>query len=231
MNTQPSTVIPSFGRRRGRKLRQSRSVLMETLLPELLITLPSAACNLQLTTLLPNPRLPLWFEIGFGNGEHLVGQAMRNPGVNFIGVEPYINGMASLLAAIDRHALTHIRIFDGDARALLEALPDASIDRLFVLFPDPWPKARHHKKRLVSVNSLALFHRKLKEGGRLRIATDHADYCTSILENLCICGKFTWSARVQADWSDPPADWVRTRYQEKAEAEGRKATFLEWVKA
>ena len=227
---QQSPVIPSFGRRRGRKLRPNRNALVETLLPQLRIALPSATCHLPLATLFPNPNLPVWFEIGFGNGEHLVEQARRNPQVNFIGCEPYINGMASLLAAIDRDALTNIRLFDGDARVLLETLPDASLDRLFVLFPDPWPKNRHHKKRLISLNTLPLFYQKLKPSGRFRITTDHADYCTWILETLLAYGKFTWAAKAQADWEQPPADWVRTRYQEKAEAEGRKATFLEWVK-
>ncbi|HEU5047010.1 MAG TPA: tRNA (guanosine(46)-N7)-methyltransferase TrmB [Rickettsiales bacterium] len=222
------SLLPSFGRRRGRKLRASRSILFETLLPKLLI--PEPASSLTPAELFAEPEKPLWFEIGFGGGEHMAQQARWNPNVNFIGCEPYINGMASLLASVDKEKIANIRLFDGDARLLLEKLPDASIERMFVLFPDPWPKARHHKKRIISQGSLELFYRKLKPGGRLRIATDHVDYGIWMLENLLAFKKFTWEANNHTDWDTPPADWVRTRYQAKAEAEGRMATFLNLVK-
>lgn len=226
---EPShSLLPSFGRRRGRKLRASRSRLFETLLPGLLVTKPETA--LSLPEIFAQPQRPLWYEIGFGGGEHLAEQARRNPEVNFIGCEPYINGMASLLASIDREKLANIRLYDGDARLLLETLPDASVERIFVLFPDPWPKARHHKKRIVSTASLALFHRKLKPGGLLRLATDHVDYGIWMLEHLQAFKKFEWQVKNHADWDTPPSDWVPTRYQAKAEAEGRKAIFLNLVK-
>ncbi len=222
-------ILRSFGRRRGRKLRTSRQALFDSLLPELLIDLSSAG-SLQLATLFSNPDLPLWFEIGFGGGEHLLEQAKNHPGVNFIGCEPYVNGMAALLAAIESHKLTSIRLYDNDARELLERLPDNSVERLFVLFPDPWPKKRHHKKRIISQNSLALFYRKITMDGLLRIATDHEDYCTWMLENMLRFEKFEWQAKTCSDWQTPPSGWVATRYQAKALAEGRQAVFLDWVK-
>jgi len=223
MNSENPTLLRSYGRRHGRKLRAGQAALVETLLPQLLITLPPE-------NMFADPSLPVWFEIGFGAGEHLVEQARQNPGINFIGCEPYVNGMASLLAAIERDALKNIRLYGGDARLLLSELADNSLERIFVLFPDPWPKARHHKKRIISRNSLELFYRKLTMGGLLRIATDHEDYCIWILENLLAFRKFEWRAKTQDDWNNPPQDWVATRYQAKAEAEGRRAVFLDWIK-
>lgn len=216
-------------------MRASRDILFNTILPELLINIPTALphtnidASLRPEALFNSPDRPVWFEIGFGGGEHLAQQARLNPEINFIGCEPYINGMASLLVAIDKHKLSNIRLYDGDARLLLEKLPDSSVERIFVLFPDPWPKARHHKKRLISEDSLELFRRKLKINGLLRIATDHEDYCTWMLENIIAFGKFKWLAESQADWNNPPSDWVVTRYQQKAEAQGRKAVFIDLV--
>jgi len=223
MTETHSTPLRSYGRRQGRKLKTTQSELVKSLLPKLLITLPANAP-------LYDAQKPLWFEIGFGGGEHLVEQARKHPHINFIGCEPYINGMAKLLAAIEKDKLSNIRLYDGDARSLLEALPDESIERLFVLFPDPWPKARHNKRRLISQASLALFYQKLKAGGLLRIASDHEDYVQWILEQLMLFNKLKWTAQQHTDWEMPPADWVRTRYQAKAEAEGRAAVFLDWIK-
>jgi tRNA (guanine-N7-)-methyltransferase len=233
MNEPTQNLLRSFGRTRGRRLHKSRSAILETLLPKLLIALHDeapATCNLQPATLFSTHSCPLWFEIGFGGGEHLVEQARRHPEINFIGCEPYINGMASLLVAIDKDKLTNIRLYDGDARELLEKLPDNSIERLFILFPDPWPKARHHKRRIINKNSLKLFYRVLQPGGLLRLATDHEDYGAWMLENLLAFGKFRWTATSSNDWKNPPADWAATRYQAKAEAEGRKPLFLDWKK-
>lgn len=227
---QPSTVLRSYGRRHGRKLRASRTNLISTLLPRLLISLPPEMQLLPLDILFPNAQAPLWFEIGFGGGEHLVEQARQHPDINFIGCEPYINGMASLLSRIDKEKLANIRLYDGDARLVLERLPEASVERLFILFPDPWPKARHHKRRIICQDSLTLFHRKLKPQGLLRIATDHEAYGAWMLEHLLTFGKLTWNAKTCSNWKNPPPDWVRTRYQAKAEAEGRKTLFLDWVK-
>lgn len=228
MTTQQPSYLNSFGRRNGRKLRANRSALLESILPKLLINVPDT--DLALEKIVTHTDTPLWFEIGFGGGEHLVYQARLHQDINFIGCEPYINGIASLLARIEKENLTNIRLYNGDARLLLEKLPDASIERLFILFPDPWPKVRHHKRRLISQEGLALFYRKLMPGGLLRIATDHEDYSIWILAHLLEFKKLKWQAKIAEDWNNSPPDWVTTRYQAKAQIEGRKAIFLNWVK-
>lgn len=219
--SNPPAFIPSFGRRKGHRLKPSRHNLMETLLPRLLIS--------DSNPFTPTTK-PLWFEIGYGSGEHLQAQAIANPGVQFIGCEPYINGVAKLLATIEEQSITNIRLYDGDARLLLEQLPDSSLERLFILFPDPWPKNRHHKRRIINEQSIPLFHQKLKPGGLLRIATDHVDYSTWILEHMVIAQGFDWQAKTPTGWQTPPAGWVTTRYQAKAIAEGRVAVFLDFHK-
>lgn len=223
-----STPLRSFGRRHGRKLKASHADLVDKLLPQLMI--PVSESPLEAASLFANPAHPLRMEIGFGGGEHLVGQAVTLPEVNFIGCEPYMNGMAKLLAVIDRENLNNIRLYDDDARVLLARFPDASFARLDVLFPDPWPKARHHKRRIISQDTLELFHNKLLPGGILRLATDHAEYGAWMLEQLMRFGKLRWTAEREADWTNPPSDWIPTRYQRKAEEEGRPAMFLEWIK-
>ena len=158
---------------------------------------------------------PLWLEIGFGSGEHLAHQAVLNPGVGIIGCEPYVNGIAGLLKHIDDEKLSNIRVFTEDARLLIEQLPDASLERVFILYPDPWPKVRHHKRRLVSTETLNSLARVMKSGGELRLATDHADYCTWMLERLLAHPAFTWQASDCNDWLRPWSDWIPTRYEEK----------------
>lgn len=227
MSNKPAKYIASFGRRKGHKLRPSRAILFETLLPTIEVAKPQGA--IAAASLFGNDN-PLWFELGFGGGEHLAEQALRNPHINFIGCEPYINGISSLLVAIDEHKLSNVRVYGGDARDILDNLPDGSIGRMFILFPDPWPKARHHKRRIVNQTTLSILHQKLKEGALLRVATDHVDYCTWILEHFLLFNKFLWQASRPADWHDAPADWVPTRYQAKAEQEGRKAVFLDFIK-
>ncbi len=218
-------MLPSYGRRRGHKIRKSRDMLLKTLLPRLLVTLPENNLPLEWAT-----GKTLWVEIGFGGGEHLAEQARLHPDITFIGCEPYINGVAGLLAAIEHSQLSNTQIFDGDGRLLLERLPDNSVERLFILFPDPWPKTRHHKRRIISTASLALFYKKLQPSGMLRLVTDHEDYGTWMLEHLLAFGKLTWTAKRHTDWDTPSADWVPTRYQAKAAAEGRMPLFLDWVK-
>lgn len=227
MSGKPAKYIASFGRRKGHKLRPSRAALFETLLPTIEVAKPEGAITA--ATLFGNNN-PLWFELGFGGGEHLAEQAQRNPHVSFIGCEPYINGTSTLLVAIDEHKLTNIRVYGGDARDILDNLPDESIERMFILFPDPWPKARHHKRRIINQTTLSILYQKLKKGGLLRVATDHVAYSEWILEHFAIFNKFLWKATRPADWQTPPDDWVPTRYQGKAEAEGRKAVFLDFIK-
>ncbi len=180
-----------------------------------------------LSPLIPNP---LWIEIGFGSGEHLAAQAEANPGVTLLGCEPYINGIGNLLLRLQDRPLTNLRIYTDDVRLLLEKLPDASVERVFILFPDPWPKSRHHKRRLIQPAFLRQLARVMKPGSRLNLATDHVDYLTWMLTHLLASPDFTWTAKSQADWATPPADWTRTRYQEKAEAEGRIGTWLEFLR-
>ena len=169
-------------------------------------------------------------EIGFGGGEHLLMQAERYPDTLFIGCEPFINGVAKCLAGIEAKNLTNIRLFTHDARELLKALPDASLDTAFILFPDPWPKARHNKRRLVNAETLSMLARTQKRGGRLLIATDHVDYSVWILEVLLVHPDYTWTAQAQADWQTPPVEWTETKYQRKTSAEGRAPQFFECVR-
>jgi len=156
-----------------------------------------------------------WLEIGFGGGEHMAAQAARRPDVLILGAEPFHNGVASAVRHVDEQGLANVRIEDGDARALMARLPDASLARIFVLFPDPWPKARHHKRRLIQAETLAEFARLLAPGGRLRFASDWADYVDWTLERVLASGAFAWNARRAHDWRTPPADHVSTRYEQK----------------
>jgi len=200
--------LRSFGRRKGRNLRTAKQELFETLLPKLQISLSKAK------TL--NPNSPIWLEIGFGGGEHLAHLAGLHPEIQFIGCEPFVNGIAGLLTHIEEHKLSNIRIYADDARDLIASLPDNSLERVFILYPDPWPKTRHNKRRLIStklLNSLALV---MKKGAELRLATDSADYATWMLERLLAHPAFTWQAKSCTDWLTPPPEWISTRYEQKA---------------
>lgn len=207
----------SFGRNRGRTLRPLQQSLVDELLPKITVAGMPDTTGYQ----------KLALEIGFGAGEHLLAQAAHNPDTLFIGVEPYINGVAKCLARIDQQKLSNIRINTYDARMLMKALPDGCLDSAFILFPDPWRKQRHHKRRLVNQQTLAMLARLQKPGARLLIASDHVDYCTWILEQLAVTPYYAWTAREQADWLTPPADWAETKYQRKTTAQGRAPHFFE----
>ncbi len=157
----------------------------------------------------------VWLEIGFGGGEHMAAQAARAPDVLILGAEPFQNGVASAVRHIDEQGLENVRLLDGDARDLLTRLPDASLARAFILFPDPWPKARHHKRRLVREETVAELARVLRPGGRLRFASDVAHYVDWALEVIIANPAFTWTANRADDWRTPPADHITTRYEEK----------------
>ncbi|MGH7013282.1 MAG: tRNA (guanosine(46)-N7)-methyltransferase TrmB [Stellaceae bacterium] len=213
-----------YGRRRGRKLRAGRRALMDTLLPRLRVVLPPVGM-LDAPALFPGTD-ELWLEIGFGAGEHLAAQARAHPAVGFLGAEVFENGVAKLLVAIDRDRLTNVRLFDDDARLLLARLPDRSLGRAFILFPDPWPKERHKKRRIVASETLDELARTLRPGAELRLATDDADYAEWIVGVVESHPAFVEVARGAGDWPDRPADWPATRYEQKALAAGRTPRFF-----
>jgi tRNA (guanine-N7-)-methyltransferase len=213
------------GRRRGRRLRPHRQDLLTGLLPGLRVTLPAGRA-LDPAGLFPQPPTESWLEIGFGSGEHLAEQARRHPEIGFIGCEVFVNGVAALVGQVERQKLANVRIFDDDARLLLTALPEASIGRAFLLFPDPWPKTRHAKRRFIGSANLATMAHILADGAEFRVATDDVGYVRWTLQQLIGHPDFRWTATGPNDWRSPPADWVETRYQRKAVAAGRQPVFL-----
>ena len=167
----------------------------------------------------------IWLEIGFGSGEHLAHQAQTNPDVLFFGVEPYLNGVASLLGKIRREKIDNILLHPGDARDLFDVIPDGAVSKAFLLYPDPWPKARHHRRRFVTPEHLQPLHAVLSAGSQLRVATDIPDYVRQTLEEVPKAG-FEWLARSPEDWREPWSDWLSTRYEQKALREGRVPHYL-----
>lgn len=203
-----------YGRRKGRPLRQRQQALVDAALPSLEIA--EGEGTLDPRMLFDPPRERVWMEIGFGGGEHLAHQAAMHPDIGFIGSEPYLNGVASLLDHMEQAGLANIRIQPDDVRPLLARLPDASIERLFILFPDPWPKNRHHRRRIVGPETIPEFARILADGGLLRLASDHPGYVEWMLRYLGQDDRFEWTARRPSDWRERPADQIRTRYEAKA---------------
>ena len=172
---------------------------------------------------------PVWLEVGFGGGEHLVHQAVQNPNVGLIGAEPYINGIAMLLGKIRGAGAKNIRVHPGDARDLMDVLPAGSIEKAFLLYPDPWPKKRHHRRRFVTPEHLELLYDILAPGAEFRIATDIQDYVRQAMEEVPKAG-FQWMAEQASDWRAPWGDWLSTRYEQKALREGRVPTYLTFQK-
>lgn len=200
----------SYGRIKSRPIKPRQAALMDTLLPQ--IRCPAAPFDP--AALMPGAE-EVWLEIGFGGGEHMAAQAARRPDVLILGAEPFLNGVASAVRHIDEQGLKNVRVHDGDVRDLIARLPDACLTRVFILFPDPWPKARHHKRRLVQADLLAELARVLKPGGRLRFASDWADYVDWTLERILASPDFRWTAGRADDFRRPPADHITTRYEEK----------------
>lgn len=203
--------LRSYGRRRGKKLRPGRERLMAELLPAIELD-PERPVLDQFDP----PRRAYWMEIGFGGGEHLVEQAAAHPDVGLIGCEPYLDGVAKALSAIQDRGLDNVRLYPDDARHLFAQIPDGGLERVFVLFPDPWPKTRHHKRRLIQTPFLDEIARILAPGGELRVASDHMDYIRWTLAHLTPHPAFEWTAEHPRDWRTPPADWIETRYEQKA---------------
>lgn len=203
----------TFGRIGGRKLSQRQQNLVDNALPKLRVPVPDSG-YVDPSQLFETPR-QVWFEIGFGGGEHPVGQAARHPDIGIIASEVFIEGLAKCLGLIEDQKITNLRLWDLDARELLERLETNSLDRLFILFPDPWPKARHHKRRIIQTEFLDEAARVLKPGGRLRFATDVRHYADEALTRLLQHPDFVWLAERATDWQTPPADHVATRYETK----------------
>ena len=215
-----------YGRRQGHRLRPGRQRQLVERLPELQVRLPETG-SLDPAQLIPG-RERLWLEIGFGAGEHLAAQAAAHPEVGLIGCEPYLAGVASLLATAEREGLSNLRVVVDDARLLLCALPDDCLERIFVLFPDPWPKTRHHKRRIVSSATAAEFARILAPDGELRLATDDMGYARAMLLALGTRTELVWQAERPPDWRERPAGWPPTRYEQKALAAGRRCVYLRY---
>ncbi|PPR10768.1 MAG: tRNA (guanine-N(7)-)-methyltransferase [Alphaproteobacteria bacterium MarineAlpha11_Bin1] len=218
-----------YGRRCGRRLRAGQKALVKNLLPKL-----------EIDPLLTAPFDPpacfgagiedYWLEIGFGSGEHLAWQAENHPRVGIVGCEPFMNGVVKLLSRVRDAGLDNVRIYRDDARILVERLPESSLGRAFILFPDPWPKVRHHKRRVICMKFLSHLASALRDESELRVATDHAGYLEWILWHLRGHQDFAWHASKPGDWQERPNDWPSTRYQEKAIAAARKCTFLTYIR-
>ncbi|WP_244505496.1 tRNA (guanine(46)-N(7))-methyltransferase TrmB [Methyloceanibacter stevinii] len=217
--------LRSYGRRKGKRLTARKAALVADLLPRLRPDLSHPAPN-DVRTLFDRALREAWLEIGFGGGEHLLWQARANPDIGMIGCEPFLNGVASLLGGIDDHGIETILIHDGDARDLIAWLPDASISRAFILFPDPWPKKRQAKRRLLTPALVRSLARILQPGGELRFASDDMNYVRAALFTIGRDGDYVWTASRANDWRERPADWPETRYERKALSEGRKPSYL-----
>ncbi|MET0274222.1 MAG: tRNA (guanosine(46)-N7)-methyltransferase TrmB [Phenylobacterium sp.] len=216
--------LRSYGRLKSRPIKPRQAALVDARLPGLRI--PPGP--LDPMTLKPDAR-EVWLEIGFGGGEHMAAQAAKAPDVLILGAEPFQNGVASAVRHIDEQGLTNVRLQDGDVRELIARLPDACLARVFILFPDPWPKARHQKRRLVQPDTVEDLARLLKPGGKLRFASDWADYVDQALERLSASPQFRWTGERADDWRVPPADHVTTRYEEKRLGDCARV-FLDFVR-
>jgi tRNA (guanine-N7-)-methyltransferase len=225
MNPQPHQTRAFFGRRKGHKLRPNQARLMETLLPRLAIDL-SRPAPAELSELFSVPVGEIALEIGFGGGESMVEQAQAHPRTGMIGVEPFVNGMAKALSAIESGGLQNIRLHFDDAAGLIAWLPEASLSRVDLIHPDPWPKRRHWKRRFVQDSTVTQFARVLRRGGELRFATDIADYAAWTLQHLLRSPAFDWTAQCADDWRQAWPGFTPTRYHAKAARQQRASCFL-----
>jgi tRNA (guanine-N7-)-methyltransferase len=221
----PHRQTSFFGRRKGHKLRDHQARLVEHLLPSLALDLARGAPE-DLTDLFDAGTTDVKLEIGFGGGEHLLAEARANPQSGFIGCEPYVNGLAKILSRIETEPTRNIRLLAGDAAELLAWAPAASLTRIDLIHPDPWPKRRHWKRRFVQPHMIATMARVLKSGGEFRFVSDIDDYCAWTLSHFARAADFTWTAERADDWRKPWSNFQMTRYGAKATREGRKATYL-----
>ena len=237
---QENSTPKFFGRRKGRIIRKAKSTLLEKFLPKIKIDTNTVFDK---NTMFGKPVKEVYLEIGFGDGSHLAGQALKNTDKGFIGVEVFQNGVANLLTLITGikegkdmpedikllpERTDNIRVFDDDVRLLFKKIPDGFVDKVFLLFPDPWPKKRHASRRFINPDNLKELARIIRTGGILRVATDHKVYKAWTLRVMHECPDFVWTAKCSNDWRNPPADWVETKYQQKAIREGRKPVFFDY---
>lgn len=233
MNTpDPKTPVRPrrnfYGRLKGHNLKQAQKGYLEEDLSALAPGPVSWEDNPERTMLDIDAMFggrPVWLEIGFGGGEHMVHQAASNPDTGIIGAEPYVNGVAMLLGKIRKAEVDNVKVHPGDVRDMFDVLPEQSISKAFLLYPDPWPKTRHHRRRFVTEEHLVPLYRVLKPGAMFRVATDIEDYVRQTLEEVPRFG-FEWLAERPADWRAPWDDWISTRYEQKALREGRVPHYL-----
>ena len=218
-----------YGRRKGRPLRKGRQSLFDDLLPRITVPL-TLGTTLDPATLFAPPKRAHWLEIGFGGGEHLAHQAANHPEIGFIGCEVFESGIASGLSHIAERNLENVRIHPEDARTLLAALKPQSLDRVFLLFPDPWPKHRHAQRRFVNRSNLDRLAELIRGGGELRIASDDPTYVEWTLRHVPVHPAFRWLAESPADWQQRPADAIETRYEKKAREAGRVPHFFRFLR-
>jgi tRNA (guanine-N7-)-methyltransferase len=218
-----------YGRRKGRPLRKGRRSLFDDLLPRLTIAWCAGETLDPRGLFEPTPRA-VWLEIGFGGGEHLAAQAAANPDIGFIGCEVFEAGIASGLGHIAEAGLRNVRLHPEDARDLLAVLAPRSLDRVFLLFPDPWPKRRHEQRRFIGQDNLDRLAALMRDGAELRIASDDPTYQEWVLRHVPVHPAFRWQAEAPGDWLERPSDAVETRYEKKARAAGRTPMFFRFLK-
>ena len=214
-----------WGRRQSRPLKENQRQALVDLWPEVSLELPEQSM-INLSDLFNAPPTDFWLEIGFGGGEHLAAQAALHTDIGFVGCEPFINGVASLVVHIQEQSLKNIRVVKDDARLLLARIPDQSVGRIFVLFPDPWPKQRHHKRRIIQDATVATFGRILKQDGLLLMATDDAPYAQWMQDIMAECHEFELVLNGRENVYERPKDWPITRYEQKGINQGRAPVYL-----
>ncbi|MBB4197015.1 tRNA (guanine-N7-)-methyltransferase [Rhodoblastus sphagnicola] len=217
-----------FGRRKGKTLRAYQAGLMETLLPNVRVDLSAPVANP--SALFSGAPDDLRLEVGFGGGEHLAADALSNPGRGYIGCEPFVNGVAKLMAQIAAQDLRNIRVHPGDAGDMIDALPAASLSGACILYADPWPKRRHRERRFVSDQMLTRLARVMRSGAELRFASDIDDYVGWTLARILRSPDFVWPAQSEAEWLAPWPEWSGTRYEAKALLEGRRPVYLTFIR-